>query len=138
MGECVFCGKAAGMLAVAHRKCRDQRAAAVERMASLFEPFLSGSLRADVFASMLNESADNNKIQRHEIPGLIPGWLEMTIADISKRRPPTAHERARAFVLLAHYAVTTGQDAPEWVRLWGHLDVCDPAGVKSGRKGVAA
>jgi hypothetical protein len=138
MGVCVFCGKPAGMFAVAHKRCRDQRAAAVQRMAALFEPFLSGSVRADVFARLLNESADMNLIQRHEIPDLIPGWLEMTLADLSKRRPPTAHERARAWVLMAHYAVSTRDDTPEWVRLWGHLDVVAPGGERRSNGGVAA
>ena len=130
MGACVFCGKSAGMFAVVHNRCRERRAAFAERMASTIEPFLSGSISVEVFARLLDTTAEMSLIQRHEIPGLLPDWVDMALGEIAKKRPPKAKERARGWIVMAHYALKASNQ-PAWVSRWGHLDIVSATKPKS-------
>ena len=127
MGVCIFCERPAGFLSVVHKRCRMRRAAAVECIGDLFEPFLSASMRVEEFARLIEESAYSNLLQRHEMTGLVIAWARQARDIIDARRDPTPDENARAAEIVEFFKSRSTGELPRWVALWGHLDICSPA-----------
>lgn len=67
MGDCIYCGKPAGMLKKQHSECRERHDKAAEAIPQLFAKFLQSTLEASRFREKLNQIAETSYIGENEL-----------------------------------------------------------------------